>query len=71
MFATGAAGNAEFATAMRKCFEDTIKFEEQERKAIAARPGLEVAEDSHLEPIFSRGNRHVHPDDVVGHAVGR
>ena len=36
MFATGAAGNAEFATAMRKCFEDTTKFEEQERKAIAA-----------------------------------
>ena len=36
VFATGAAGNAEFATAMRKCFEDTTKFEEQERKAIAA-----------------------------------
>ena len=36
MFAAGATGNTEFATAMRKCFEDTTKFEEQERKAIAA-----------------------------------
>jgi hypothetical protein len=36
MFAAGATGNTVFATAMRKCFEDTIKFEEKERKAIAA-----------------------------------
>ena len=36
MFAAGATGNIEFATAMRKCYDDTTKFEEQERKSIAA-----------------------------------